>query len=206
MLKDACGGIVAHVPKTNNRMFPLHLNIKSEKCCYGLKESESWKWHLRLGHLHFSSLKLLYSANTVHGLPVIEPPSNVCEGCILGKQTWLSFPNGKSWRAMSPLKLVHTNICESIDPMSLGGNRYFITFIDDFSRKLWDYFLKEKSAALIVFKNFKALDENQSSHKLVTLCSDRGGEYTSKEFDKYCREHGIKHQFCYLHTTAKWNR
>jgi len=64
--------------------------------------------------------------------------------------------------------------------MSLGGNRYFITFIDDFSRKLWVYFLKEKSTAFTEFKNFKALVENQSGHKLVTLPSDRGGEYTSK--------------------------
>jgi transposase InsO family protein len=79
--------------------------------------------------------------------------------------------------------------------MFLEGNRYFITFIDDFSKKLWVYFLKEKSAAFIVFKNFKALVENQSGHKLVTLRSDRGSEYTSKEFDKYCMEQGIKHQF-----------
>jgi hypothetical protein len=67
------------------------------------------------------------------------------------------------------LQLVHTDICGPIEPMSLGGNRYFITSIDDFSKKLWVYFLKEKSAAFIVFKNFKALVENQSGHKLVTL-------------------------------------
>jgi hypothetical protein len=76
---------------------------------------------------------------------------------------------------LSPLPLVHTDICRPIKPMSLGGNRYFVTFIDDFSRKLWVYFLNEKSAAFTVFKNFKALVENQSGHKLVTLRSDRGG-------------------------------
>jgi transposase InsO family protein len=84
--------------------------------------------------------------------------------------------------------------------MSLGRNRYFITFIDDFNRKLWIYFLEEKSAAFTVFKNFKALVENQSGHKLVTLHSDQGEEFTSKEFDKYCREHGIKHQLTAAYT------
>jgi transposase InsO family protein len=84
--------------------------------------------------------------------------------------------------------------------MSLGGNRYFITFIDDFSRKLWVCFLKEKSTTFTVFKKFKALVENQSGNKLVTLCSDQGGEYTSKEFDKYCREYGIKHQLTAAYT------
>jgi hypothetical protein len=200
ILRDTRGGIVAHVPMANNRMCPLHLNIKSEKCFYGLKENESWKWHLRFGHLHFSGLKLLSSSGMVHGLPVIKPPSNVCEECILGKQARLPFPNGKSWRASSPLQLVHTDICGPIEPMSLGGNKYFITFIEDFNKKFWVYFLKEKSAAFTVFKNFKALVENQSGYKLVTLRSDRGGEYTSKEFDKYCREQGIKHQFTTTYT------
>jgi hypothetical protein len=136
ILRDTRGGIVALVPMANNCMFQLHLNIKSKKCFYGLKESESWKWHLRFGHLHFSGLKLLSSSGMVHGLPMIKPPSNFCEECILGKQARLPFPSGKSWRASSPLQLVHTDICGPIEPMSLGGNRYFITFIDDFSRKL----------------------------------------------------------------------
>jgi len=78
ILRDTCGGIMAHVPMAYNRMFPLHLNIKSKKCFYGLKESESWKWHLRFGHLHFSGLKLLSSSGMVHGLPMIKPSSNVC--------------------------------------------------------------------------------------------------------------------------------
>ena len=85
MLRDTSGRIIAHVPMTQNRMFPLHLNTKSEKCFYGVKESESWKWHHRLGHLHFSGLKLLSSSRMVHGLPMIKPPSNICDVCILGK-------------------------------------------------------------------------------------------------------------------------
>ncbi|TQD75628.1 hypothetical protein C1H46_038836 [Malus baccata] len=71
--------------------------------------------------------------------------------------------------------MVHTDICGPLDPMSYGGNRYFITFIDDFSRKTWVYFLKEKSAALKIFKEFKAPTEAESNHKLVAVRSDRGG-------------------------------
>jgi hypothetical protein len=108
--------------------------------------SSQWKWHLRFGHLHFSGLKLISSAGMVHGLPVIKPPSNVCEGCILGKQARLSFPNGKSWRATSPLQLVHTDICGPIDPMSLGGNRYF-RFI----------FLKKNQLSLLYSRTLKLL-------------------------------------------------
>ncbi|KAM1597308.1 hypothetical protein ACFX1Z_032224 [Malus domestica] len=84
--------------------------------------------------------------------------------------------------------------------MSYGGNRYFITFIDDFSRKTWVYFLKEKSAALRVFKEFKALTEAKSNHKLVAVRSDRGGEYTSNDFQAYCKEQGIRHQLTTAYT------
>ncbi|KAM1263424.1 hypothetical protein ACFX2G_029042 [Malus domestica] len=84
--------------------------------------------------------------------------------------------------------------------MSYGGNRYFITFIDDLSRKTWVYFLKEKSAALRIFKEFKALTEAESNHKLVAVRSDRGGEYTSNAFQAYCKEQGIRHQLTAAYT------
>ncbi|KAM2413925.1 hypothetical protein ACFX1X_000495 [Malus domestica] len=91
----------------------------------------------------------------VRGLPQIEATNHVCKGYVLGKQARLLFPLGNAWRAKAPLQLVHTNICGPLDPMSYGDNRYFITFIGDFSRKTWVYFLKEKSDALRVFKEFK---------------------------------------------------
>jgi Integrase core domain len=89
---------------------------------------------------------------------------------------------GQSWREKQPLQLAHTDICGSLVPVSHGGNNYFITFIDDYSRKTWVYFLKEKSAAFEVFKSFKNLVENESGYKIKTLRSNRDGEYTSKRF------------------------
>jgi transposase InsO family protein len=130
----------------------------------------------------------------VCGLPQIDLANHVNEGCVLGKQSRLFFPSGTSWRAKAPLQL-HTDICGPLDPISFfGGNKYFITFIDDFSRKSWVYFLKEKSSALVVFKNFKALAEAKSNCKLVAVRSDRGGEYTSNAFQEFCRKNGIRHQ------------
>ncbi|KAM1936926.1 hypothetical protein ACFX15_014142 [Malus domestica] len=193
-LRNARRKLIARVQMSKNRMFPLKLNTKIGSCNIGVMEDESWKWHLRFGHLHFNGLKLLSSGEMVRGLPQIEATHQVCEGCVFGKQARLSFPVGDTWRAKAPLQLVHTDICGPLDPMSYGGNRYFITFIDDFSRKTWVYFLKEKSTALKVFKEFKALTEAESNHKLVAMRSDRGGEYTSNAFKAYCKEQGIRHQ------------
>ncbi|CAH9079859.1 unnamed protein product [Cuscuta europaea] len=77
---------------------------------------------------------------------------------------------------------------------SIGGSRYFLTFIDDASRKVWVYFLTTKDRVFESFKTFHVLVERETGKKLKCLRSDNGGEYTSKAFDAYCREYGIRHE------------
>jgi transposase InsO family protein len=122
----------------------------------------------------------------------IDHSDKLCEGCMLGKHPRNSFPKEASYRAKNVLELVHTDIYGSITPNSLGKHRYFITFIDDFSRRTWVYFLKEKSEAFFVFKKFKVLVQNLSDECIKTLRSDRGGEFTSKEFVIFCEQKGIR--------------
>ena len=92
------------------------------------------------------------------------------------------------------LELVHSDICGPMSTASLNNNVYFILFIDDFSRMTWVYFLKHKSQALSMFKNFKSMAETQSGQKIKVLRTDNGGEYISKEFNAFCSEDGIVHQ------------
>jgi transposase InsO family protein len=77
---------------------------------------------------------------------------------------------------------------------SVVGNRYFIIFIDDYSRMCWVYFLRNKSDTLNVFKKFKAFVELQSGYKLKKLRSDRDCEYTSNEFQEFCVKQGMERQ------------
>ena len=105
-----------------------------------------------MGHLNFGSLKRMVKERMVHGLPYIDYPDQMCEGRIYGKHFRNSFPKESLSRSIRPLQLVHADICGPINPHSLGKNRYFLLFIDDFSRKTWVYFLKEKSDAFDVFK------------------------------------------------------
>src|SRR3954470_17490663 len=77
---------------------------------------------------------------------------------------------------------------------SVGGTRYFITFIDDFSRKVWIFFLKHKSEVFQKFKEWKTMVEKQKGRKVKTLRSDNEGEFTFMEFKGYLAGHVIKHQ------------
>ena len=80
------------------------------------------------------------------------------------------------------------------------SNRYCVTFIDDYSRKTWIYFLKPKSEVFERFREFKTLVENQTGKKIRVLRTDNGGEYTSYEFMEYCSAEGIKKEHIVPHT------
>jgi len=126
------------------------------------EKDENWLWHLRFGHLNFGGLNLLHRKGMVKGLPLIEKPDSLCEGCILGKQHRENFPSGKSIRAKAPSEIVHLDLCGPMQTPSLASNHYMLTFIDDSRRKTWVYFLKYKSEVFEKFCHFKALVENQS--------------------------------------------
>ena len=125
--------------------------------------------------------------NMVLRLPRIDA-LEFCEGCVYGKQNKNSFPVGKSWRASSCLELVHADLCGPMSVESLGGSRYFLLFTDDYSRMICVYFLKFKSETFENFKKYKCFIEKQSSCRIKTLRTDRGGEFMSNEFNTFCEE------------------
>lgn len=125
------------------------------------------------------------------GVPLIEHPNRVCEGCVLAKQTPTPYPDRAVFRAQKPLQLVHADLCGPITPTSIGGGKYFQLLVDDFSRWSWVYMLSGNFEALDAFKRFKTTIEESSGLEIKTLHTDRGGEFTSQSFGKFCDENGI---------------
>nr|GEW61629.1 retrovirus-related Pol polyprotein from transposon TNT 1-94 [Tanacetum cinerariifolium] len=136
-----------------------------------------------LKELSGGSFMALAHEGMVKGLDHIDHPNQVCEGCLFGKYARSSFPKESTSRAKEPLQLIHTDLCGPITPPSHGKNLYFMLFIDDYSRKTWVYFLKEKSQAFEAFKTFKAMVEKEKGLKIKSL---------SKEFNKFCEDNGIR--------------
>lgn len=153
-------------------------------------------WHRRLGHLNVKSVKAL--RGMVSGMDLaqshVAPSSFTCEGCIEGKQQRSPFPVDGATRASKVLEIVHSDVCGPMKTTSMGGCKYFVTFIDDFSRKIWLYPIKAKSECFEKFKEFKALVEKQSEHKIKVFRSDNGGEFMSNQFGELLKKEGIARQ------------
>jgi len=150
-------------------------------------------WNRRMGHLHHGALRIL--KRTVTGvLELSTKRDDVCRGCAIGKYTKETYHKSNS-RAKSVLGLIHSDICGPMSTKSLSGVEYFITFIDDHSRKTWIYFLKTKDEVFDRFKEFKALVENLTEKKIKVLLSDNGGEYIDKDFTNFCAREGIRREW-----------
>lgn len=116
-----------------------------------------------------------------------------CEACCEGKQMRLSFSTSTT-KTSNCLELVHSDLCGPMENKSIGGSIYFMTFIDDFSRKVFVYFLKSKTEAFDVFRDFKKLVENQTERTIKIFRTDNGGEFCSNEFSRFLKQNGIIHQ------------
>lgn len=150
--------VVARGEMTEDRIFKLSFDSSNSQSLNTTENTNSKLWHYRMGHLNFQSLVLLRKQNMVNGLPYIKLNNDVCEECIFGKQHRESFLD-RTWKAREHLALVHSNLCGPMEIVSFGKACYFLTFIDDYSRKTWVYFLIEKYK---VFSHF--LEWSTNSH------------------------------------------
>lgn len=195
-------GLIMQSRMSANRMFVVLASVmpQTTDCFQTVTEDTAQLWHCRFGHLGFKGLRTLSYNNMVQGLPKLMAPSRVCSDCMVGKQHREVIPKKSQWRASKRLQLIHADICGPIKPESHSNKRYLLNFIDDHSRKTWSYFLTEKSETFGAFKKFKATVEKESGVSICCLRTDRGGEFTSKEFNQFCSENGIARQLTAAYT------
>ena len=136
--------------------------------------SSSELWHRRLAHINYKSFP--YVIKVVTGLPDLNiEHEGTCKGCAQGKNINNPFPKSVT-KTKGTLELIHSDVCGPMPSISLSLYEYYVTFIDDYSRKTWIYFLKNKSEVFGKFKEFKSLVENHSEKRIKTLRLDNGGD------------------------------
>jgi transposase InsO family protein len=89
------------------------------------------------------------------------------------------------------LQLVHNDVFGPVLVPSLGKFVYYVSFIDEFSRNTWIYFLRKKYEVFDMFKEFKALVENQTEKRIKVLRTDNGGEFMGMNLKEFCKKCGI---------------
>lgn len=102
--------------------------------------------------------------------------------------------------AKKPLKIIHSDVFGQVMQQSINGLRYRLTFIDNYSKYMWVYLIKEKSEALQKFKEFQNKVKGDLDEKIWYLCIGNGGEYTSNDFSAYLNEADIRRQLTYPYT------
>ncbi|KAD4385131.1 hypothetical protein E3N88_25299 [Mikania micrantha] len=150
--------------------------------------NQTYLWHCRLGHINKKRMSKLQTDGILK--PTGSESFDICESCLCGKMTKAPF-TGIGGRASDLLGLIHTDVCGLFRIMSRSGERYFITFTDDFSRYGYVYLLKHKHEAFEVFKVFQNEVQNQLGKTIKAIRSDRGGEYLSYDFNEHLKKCGI---------------
>jgi hypothetical protein len=97
------------------------------------------------------------------------------------------------------LERIHTDVCGPFSVASITKHRYYVIFVDDFSRKCWIFFMQKKDQTFSKFYEFKALVEKESGKQMKALRSDNGGEYISNEFKDFCSREGIRRELIAPH-------
>lgn len=148
-------------------------------------------WHERLGHAHTEAIKKMsiIKENSTD-LQLTED----CISCIKGKMKKLKFPEEKRLKTSQPLQRIHSDVAGPIHPQSLGKNKYYVTFLDDFTNYIYVEPLSLKSQVGEAFRKFQSRAELIMGSKVQEIQSDRGGEYLAGRLQKHLQDCGILHR------------
>ena len=144
----------------------------SSKLAYSTIKSSAIDWHHRLGH---PSLAIFNKLVSQFHLNVAHSSTFHCNACHCNKSHKLPFCQS-TLISTKPLELIYTDLWTS--PVhSHDGFKYYVIFVDHFTKYIWFYPLKKKSDTAAIFRRYKALVEKYFAQPIITLYSDNGGEY-----------------------------
>lgn len=166
-----------------NDMFQF--KIKATETAYAIKSDDSVLWHRRLAHANFDIIKSTIKLQVQRNLK--------CVVCAQGKHSRSAFKEIGT-RATKLLERVHSDVCGPFSVNSYGGAKYYVSFVDDHSRKVFIYTMRSKSEVFDKFMEFKNRVENEKEMKIKVLRSDNGTEYDNNTFANFFRKHGIKYE------------
>ncbi|GAB6033792.1 hypothetical protein CHUAL_013970 [Chamberlinius hualienensis] len=176
-------------------------NKKSNRSSNNRVPTDYWIWHRRLCHPSFQTLKQMVENGTVHGLPrKMLFDAKDCEDCRRNKMTRSSHPPMQVVSTRRPLELIHMDIWGPNPVESRDGHRYFISFIDDYTRHVHAVPLKQKSEAVEAFEKYMKRVERLHTTTIKAIRSDNGLEFCNFRMQQLTESLGIEHQHTNIYT------
>jgi hypothetical protein len=149
-------------------------------------------WHRRFCHINTKYIVSTSKNNSVRDLPEFKNTELNCESCRLAKSRRVSYKPISKVRSDRPLQLLHLDVCGPLPTQTREGYKYFLTIIDDYSRKVTVYPLKQKSEVFECFTKYQKRAERFLNLKVVNVRTDNGLEFINEKFEKFLEEQGIK--------------
>ncbi|GJX88874.1 retrovirus-related pol polyprotein from transposon TNT 1-94 [Tanacetum coccineum] len=176
--------------RRNNCVYSLDGHVMAVELNASVEEKDSLAqvWHKRLGHMSEAGLQVLEKQG-LFGKKSLGK-LDFCENYVLGKSHRVSFGVGRH-TTQGVIVYVHSGLLGLSQVESLGGKRYFLSIVDDYSRRVWVYILRFKHEAFGKFKEWKQLVENQTGRTVKKLRTDNSLEFCNREFEQLCIESGI---------------
>jgi transposase InsO family protein len=164
--------------------------------CLIAKTNMGWLWYRRLAHVRMKNLHKLLKGDHILGLTNIHfKKDKICSACQAGKQVGAHHPHKNIMTTDRPLELLHMDLFGPIAYISIGGSRYCLVIVDDYSRFTWVFFLQEKSQTQETLKGFLRWAQNEFRLRIKKIRSDNGTEFKNSQIEGFLEEEGIKHEF-----------
>jgi hypothetical protein len=138
--------------------------------------------------------KLQKDDHTLGLTNVVFEKDRLCSACQAGKQVGAHHPAKNILSSSRPLKLLHIYLFGPIAYISIGGNKYGLVIVDDFSRFTWIFFLQDKSEAKGIVKKFIRRVQNEFELKVKNIRSDNESKFRNTQVEEFLDEEGIKHK------------
>lgn len=191
-----CGGVVAAVAQKVGGLYQLNTGAERSMNVVHHTKDCIHSWHRKLGHRDPEAIQRVVREGLAKGVSIKKCDIyQTCECCAEGKIARKPFPRKTERQSTKVLDLIHTDICGPMNTVTPGGSRYFLTMIDDHSRYTVVYFLKRKSDAADVIKEYVTMVRNRFGRNPVAVRSDQGGEYKAKRLGQFYRANGIVPQY-----------
>ncbi|KAK1607550.1 hypothetical protein QYE76_031223 [Lolium multiflorum] len=182
-----------------NNLYVVDLSKESPSpstCLMAAKHDEGWLWHRRLGHVNMRNLKQLLKGEHIVGLTGISfEKDRVCSACVAGKQLKKKHPIKSIVTTSRPLELLHLDLFGPSHYDTLGGSKYGLVIVDDYSRYSWVFLLKSKDETHREFITFAKKAQRTYESEIKAIRTDNGTEFKNYTMQEFVDDEGIKHEF-----------